>query len=69
MRSAITQNFSGSKTPERLPIILSLEEVRRLIDAATNLLHRALLMTLYSTGMRRANSPDSRSPTSRAREW
>jgi integrase/recombinase XerD len=42
------------KTPQRLPVILSPEEVRRLIDAASNLFHRAILMTLYSTGMRRA---------------
>jgi site-specific recombinase XerD len=46
--------FRYPKTPQRLPIILSQEEVRRMIDAATNLLHRTLLMTLYSTGMRRA---------------
>jgi integrase len=38
----------------RLPTILSPEEVTRLIDAAPNLLYRTILMTLYSTGMRRA---------------
>jgi integrase len=32
---------------------LSLEEVTRLINAAGNLQQRALLMTLYGTGMRR----------------
>ena len=46
--------FRYPKTPQRLPIILSQEEVRSMIDAATSLLHRTLLMTLYSTGMRRA---------------
>jgi len=46
--------FRYPKSPRRLPIILSQEEVQRMIDAATSLLHRALLMTLYSTGMRRA---------------
>jgi integrase/recombinase XerD len=38
----------------RLPTILSQEEVARLIDAARPPLHRTLLMTLYATGLRRA---------------
>ena len=42
------------KERRRLPTILSLEEVGRLINAASNLMHRALLMVLYGTGMRRA---------------
>ena len=46
--------FRYPKTPQRLPVILSQDEVKRMIDAATSLLHRTLLMTLYSTGMRRA---------------
>ncbi len=37
----------------RLPVIRSPEEVARLIDAAGNLQARTILMTLYSTGMRR----------------
>ena len=41
------------KSHRRLPTVLSLEEVGRLIDAAGNLMQRALLMTLYGTGMRR----------------
>src|SRR5467141_4429883 len=35
-----------------LPTILSHEEVARLIDAALTPYHRALLMTLYATGVR-----------------
>ncbi len=42
------------RAPRKLPIILTQEEAIRLIDSASNLFHRAMLMTLYSTGMRRA---------------
>jgi len=42
------------KQHRRLPTVLSPEEVARLIASASNLYHRTLLMTLYSTGMRRA---------------
>jgi integrase/recombinase XerD len=38
----------------RVPRVLSPEEVARLIDAAANLQARAILMTLYSTGVRRS---------------
>src|SRR5437660_9073751 len=37
-----------------LPTILSQEEVAQLIDAALTPYHRTLLMTLYATGVRRA---------------
>ena len=37
----------------QVPIVLSPGEVSRLIDAAPNLRQRTILMTLYSTGMRR----------------
>ena len=42
------------KAPRRLPTILTREEAVQLIDSASNLFHRAMLMTVYSTGMRRA---------------
>jgi len=42
------------KAPRRLPTILSVEEMARLIDAANGLYHRTMLMVLYSTGMRSA---------------
>jgi integrase/recombinase XerD len=42
------------RASRRLPIVLTQEEAVRLIDSASNLFHRAMLMTLYSTGMRRA---------------
>jgi len=40
------------KTPKRLPIILSREEVRRFLDCPRRIKTRALLMTLYATGLR-----------------
>ena len=42
------------RAPRRLPIILTREEAIRLIDSASSLFHRAMLITMYSTGMRRA---------------
>ena len=43
-----------TKTPVKLPVVLSPEEVTRLIDGASNLKHRTMLMVLYATGLRRA---------------
>lgn len=44
------------KTPKKLPVVLSPEEVTRLIEAAPNLLYRTLLLLLYATGLRRAEA-------------
>ena len=41
------------KTPRKLPTVLSPEEVGRMIEGTTNLMHRTLLMVLYGTGVRR----------------
>jgi site-specific recombinase XerD len=41
------------KRPERLPTVLSQEEVGQLIASASNLLDYAMLTTLYATGVRR----------------
>jgi integrase len=53
------RNFRAEYIPfpkfrKRLPTILSREEVGRWIDSASNLFHCTLIMTLYSTAMRRA---------------
>jgi site-specific recombinase XerD len=53
-RHHMLEHIPFPKAPRRLPIVLSQEEVGQLIDSARNLFHRAMLMTLYSTGMRRA---------------
>jgi integrase/recombinase XerD len=52
-RHEFREDLPYPKDHRRLPTVLSLEEVTRLIDAAGNLQQRALLMTLYGTGMRR----------------
>jgi integrase/recombinase XerD len=51
--------WSVAETPypkkvQRPPIILSPEEVAQLIDSALSAFHRILLMTLYATGVKRA---------------
>lgn len=53
------RHWSIAETPYpkrafRLPLVLSQEEVTRLIDAAETPFHGVLLMTLYATGARRA---------------
>lgn len=50
------ENLPLLKTPKKLPVVLSPEEVTRLIDAAPNLLYRTLLMLLYATGLRRTEA-------------
>ena len=42
------------KKPKKLPVVLSPEEVTRLIEAAPNLFYRTLLIVLYATGLRRS---------------
>jgi site-specific recombinase XerD len=51
-RPYLREDIPYPKVPRRLPTILTVEEVQRLIDSARNLMHRTMLMTLYSTGMR-----------------
>src|SRR6266481_1583568 len=55
----LKKTWSIAETPYpkkafHLPSILSREEVARLINAALTPFHRSLLMTLYATGVRRA---------------
>src|SRR5260370_28194344 len=55
----LKRSWSIAETPYpkwvfHLPTILSQEEVTQLIDAALTPYHRTLLMTLYATGVRRA---------------
>jgi integrase/recombinase XerD len=53
-RPYLLEDLPFPKVPRRLPVILTTEEVARLIDGAKNLTDRTMLMVLYSTGMRNA---------------
>ena len=53
-RHEFRQFLPYPKVRRKLPNILSLEEVTRLINASSSLFQRTLLMVLYGTGMRRA---------------
>jgi integrase/recombinase XerD len=59
-RKVLHQRLTADDLPlpklhrRQIPIVLSPEEVTRMIDAAPNLRHRTILMTLYSTGVRRS---------------
>jgi integrase/recombinase XerD len=53
-RSYLLDDIPYPKVSRRLPTILTVEEVTRLIDAARTLTDRTMLMVLYSTGMRNA---------------
>jgi site-specific recombinase XerD len=50
------ENLPLLRTPKKLPVVLSPEEVTRLIEAAPNLLYRTMLMLLYATGLRRTEA-------------
>ncbi len=45
---------------KKLPVILSLEEVKRMIEATRNIKHRTIISLLYSAGLRRSENLDLR---------
>lgn len=56
--SVFSRDWQGFKIQrprreKKLPLVLSEDEVQRLINASTNLKHRAILMLTYSSGLRR----------------
>src|SRR5436190_21349356 len=44
------------KVPRKLPVVLSPDEITRMIEAAPNLMHRTILLVLSATGIRRAEA-------------
>jgi site-specific recombinase XerD len=44
------------KVPRKLPVVLSPDEVTRMIEAAPTLLQRTILIVLYATGIRRTEA-------------
>ena len=53
-RACLLEHLPMPKQEKRLPVVLSREEVGRLIDGSRTPMQRAMLMTLYGTGIRRA---------------
>ncbi len=53
-RPYLPEHIPFPKIPRRLPTVLSQEEVQRMLECSMNLMHRAMLLTLYSAGLRRA---------------
>ena len=47
-----TYKIPKPKKETKLPVVLSKEEVRSIIDHTTNLKYRTILMTIYSAGLR-----------------
>ena len=48
----MVQDILSPRPERRLPIVLSLDEVRRLFAAISSFKHRMILMTAYSAGLR-----------------
>jgi integrase/recombinase XerD len=51
-RRDLAEELVSTREPRRLPVVLSPEEVARLLAAATNIKHKALLSLAYGTGLR-----------------
>lgn len=68
-RRYVREDLPYPKQRLRLPVVLSSDEVQRLIAGAKNLYHRTLLLTLYGAGLRRSEACQLKSTTSIATAW
>jgi len=55
--TTLKRDWNGFRIPrakmgKKLPVVLSLQEIQVILSATRNLKHRALLMTIYSAGLR-----------------
>jgi len=51
-RQDLIPQIPHGRREKKLPVVLSIEEVRRLIHAVRNVKHRTALMTIYAGGLR-----------------
>ena len=51
-RKEMIEQIPHARVGRRLPVVLSVSEVRRFLRAVPNLKHRTVLMTMYGTGLR-----------------
>jgi site-specific recombinase XerD len=51
-KTGMIEEIPFPKQQKKLPIVLSQQEVKRIVEAITNLKHRTIVMTLYATGLR-----------------
>jgi integrase len=51
-RSDLADQVVSAREPRRLPVVLSPDEVGRLLTSATNIKHKTVLSLAYATGLR-----------------
>ncbi|HYA43270.1 MAG TPA: site-specific integrase [Syntrophobacteraceae bacterium] len=61
-RDWVVQNIPYAKKPRTKPIILSLEEICKFLEALSNLKYRVLVMIAYATGLRHSEVLNLRVP-------
>jgi integrase/recombinase XerD len=50
--STVMEGITRLKCPRHLPVILSIDEVRKIIDSIHNLKHKSIVALMYSSGLR-----------------